>query len=590
MRSLYQPGQKNGDARSAVPSEGHSTNSIPQIGSDTMSAAFNIAGDEFTPMGYAKNSKGTLGIIHALGESQSLLHDSHPQNGSTPGRYIAIIRELPSRRHIDILVQHFFRNVAWHYDMVDEAGFTNQLSQWSRLTHSQLKQAPDSLPVDLRSFPALLFQVLAQALLFQPIQHDESLDDLKYAANMELSDRAADYSDAGHRLVILFGKSELTLTTVQALLMRACFEKTTGAVIEAWHTLGVAIRDAQELGLHLTKLESTAYLGTGTPPDREMGRKVWLILHLWDAHMAAVLGRPMSTRVSPDDVPFPTSWGCSSNASWTPQPRDVLLCGYHTAYKFLQDIHDLEKAQDYRLLVENIHQTLVANIAHLPAWAATGRPRQGEPAWLSAALEAMFTNVNFVIFALHRPFIFSEPSSRGRAFDSAMQILESQTRLFNQTEPLQFKAFNLVYATFDAMVLIAAVLIRFPDEFTRQYLTAKRNLEWGMNRLNLLKARNNLAGSALNIIQRLFQKMVAAAMPSPGPQHTGLEGNYLAGGEIDMSQGVWDMFPQSESGNLLPPRPLNELLYGESLGVYPEEHESSFSEMYELQFDILDDS
>lgn len=48
---------------------------------------------------------------------------------------------------------------------------------------------------------------------------------------MELSDRAADYSDAGYRLASSFRKSELTLTIIQAELMQACFEKTIGKVI-----------------------------------------------------------------------------------------------------------------------------------------------------------------------------------------------------------------------------------------------------------------------------------------------------------------------------------------------------------------------
>lgn len=573
---------EDNDARSTVPPESQSINSVPEICWNNALATYNSTGDEFARLGYAKSTKGTPGIIHALGESASLLDDTHPRNGFSPGQYIGIIRELPSWRHIDILVQAFFKNVTWHYDIVDEVRFTNQLSQWRCLTHNQLKQAPDSLPIDLRAFPALLLQVLAQSLLFQPIQHDQSLDDLKYTADMELSDRAAEYSDSGHRLVMSLGKTQLTLTTVQALLMRACFEKTTGAVIEAWHTLGVAVRDAQELGLHLVKPESAISPGTETLSDDEMGRKLWLTLHLWDTHMAIVLGRPMSTRINPVDVPFPVSWSSDSSVSQPPQPRDVILCGYHTAYKFLQDLPELEKAPYCRLSVENIHEALITNISRLPAWAAPERPRQDEPTWLSAALEAMFTEVNFVIFALHRSFIFSEPSSRGRAFGAAMRILESQTRLFGQTEPLQHMNFSLVFATFDAMVLIAALHIRFPDEFTREYFTTKRNLEWGMDRLNVLKARNNLASAASNIIQRLYQKMVAVATQCTGPQYAGIEGSDRAAEGLDISEEVWDVFLQPESANLLSPQPLNELLQCEPLGMYLEGQESSFSEMYGL--------
>ncbi|CAG9945889.1 unnamed protein product [Clonostachys rosea f. rosea IK726] len=556
--------------------QNHSTNGVLPTPPEPTPAASSVVPDDFKSLGYGDNTKGTPGVLRSLGESASVLHHFPPRNRPDPSQYTSIIRELPPRRHIDILVQDFFKNVAWHYDIVDEAMFLSQLSQWSRLTHDQLKQGPDALPINLRSFPALLFQILSQALLFQPTQHEESLNDLKYAADMELSDRAADFSDAGHRLASSFRKSELTLTIVQAGLMRACFQKTTGAVIEAWHTLGNAIRDAQELGLHLLKPESTSYLRTENLSDSELSRNVWHMLHLWDVHMATVLGRPISTRMSPKDVPLPMSARDSSGRQRPPQPRDVIWCGYHTAYKFLQDIHDLEKVEDWHIPVETIHETILTNIANLPAWAAAQRLRQEEPPWLSAALEEMYTNVHFVVFALHRPFVFAEMSSRHNAFHSAMQILESQARLFNLTEPLQYKAFSLVYATFDAMVLVAAMHIRFPDEFVEQFPTTRRNLEWGLERLKSLQARkNDLAATALNIIQQLYRRMLTAvsAIQPQGPYHGVSKNGDLEAMEAETARVNWDTILQPDLGDLFVPQPLNELLcngyFGQPLNISP---------------------
>lgn len=540
-----------------------STNGVLGACPGPIPPALGVVPSEFKPLGYGDSTKGTPGVLRSLGESASLLYQSPPRDCPAPSEYMSVIRELPSQRHIDILVHDFFRNVAWHYDIVDEATFMNQLVQWRRLTHDHFKRGPDALPITLRSFPALLFQVLAQALLFQPAQYNETFNDLKYAVNMELSDRAAEYSDAGRRLASSFRKSEPSLTGVQAELMRACFEKTTGAVIEAWHTLGTAIRDAQELGLHLIKPESMAYSTSEEPLDREMGRKVWLILHLWDAHMGIVLGRPMSTRMSPSDVALPMSSRDSSGNQRPPQPRDVILCGYHTAYKFLQDIHDLEKVDDWRVPVDKIHETILTNIANLPAWASVPRSRQGEPPWLSAALETMYTNVQFVVFALHRPFIFADVSSRHKAFNAAMQILESQGRLFDQTEPLQYKAFSLVFATFDAMVLVAAVHIRFPSELREQFAATRRNLELGIERLKSLQARKNvLASSAVNIVERLYRKMLAVMYPEEhfGYQQGGTDDSNFITMEAETVETNWDTIIQPDLGDVLVPQPMNELL------------------------------
>jgi hypothetical protein len=497
-------------------------------------------------LGYANDSNGTMGIICCIAGFPSLQSDSGLRHSPSADQYRRIVRELPSWRHIEFLVHAFFMNVAWHYDVVDEAMFLNQLCQWKGLSYNQLKEIPNGLTVNLWSFPALLFQVLAQSLLFQPLDHDDSLNDLKYALDMKLSDRAAEFSDAGLCLASLVEKSKLTLTTIQAGLLRASFEKNTGKVVEAWHSVGTAIRNGQELGLHLETSTPTLNFGHQDLPDYNLGCRIWLMLHLWDAHMAVVLGRPMVTKLDPGDIPLPASWNDSPIEQELPRPRGVILCGFHTAYKYLQDIHGLEKKADSFLVVEELHESILANIANLPAWATPKRSRSNESAWLSTALEIMFTNVHFVLFALHRPFVSLSSSSRSKAYYFATQILESQARLFDRTEPLQHKSFELVFATFDATILIAAMHIRFSDEFADQYSAAKRNLEWALDRLKLLKPANDLASSAFDVIQQLYQRMLAGVYTARSLSSAcqGTEAGIFAGSESEIFLSNWDAILQ----------------------------------------------
>jgi hypothetical protein len=511
---------------------------IPTLSTVTQSAIRHL--------GYANDSNGTMGIICCIAGPPSLQSDPGLRHSPSADQYRRIVRELPSWRHIELLVHAFFTNVSWHYDIVDEAIFLNQLFQWKSLSYNQLKEIPNGLTADLWSFPALLFQVLAQSLLFQPLDHDDSLNDLKYAPDMKLSDRAAEFSDAGLRLASLVEKSKLTLTTIQAGLLRASFEKNTGKVVEAWHSIGTAIRNGQELGLHLETSAHTLNPGHQNLPDHSLGCRVWLMLHLWDAHMAVVLGRPMVTNLNPSHIPLPGSWNDSPIEQELPRPRDVILCGFHTAYKYLQDIHGLEKKANGFLLVEQLHESILANIANLPAWATPQGSRSNESAWLSTALEIMFTNVHFVLFALHRPFVSLSSSSRSKAYYFATQILESQARLFDRTEPLQHKSFELVFATFDATILIAAMHIRFPDEFADQYPAAKRNLEWALDRLKLLEPTNDLASSAFNVIQQLYQNMLASVYPSQSLPSAGqgAKAGISVGSESEMFPSSWDAILQ----------------------------------------------
>jgi hypothetical protein len=103
------------------------------------------------------------------------------------------------------------------------------------------------------------------------MNHDDGLNDLKHTSNTTLADRAAGFSDAGLRLASLPEKSKLTLTTIQAGLLRASFEMHTGKVVETWHSVGTAIRNSQELSLHLETSAPTLDSGHQSLPDHNLG-------------------------------------------------------------------------------------------------------------------------------------------------------------------------------------------------------------------------------------------------------------------------------------------------------------------------------
>lgn len=452
------------------------------------------------------------------------------RNNEAASEYLSLIREIPPREHVDILVRSFFTNVSWQYDIIDEAMFREELLNWRHVSYAMLKGGPDSLPVNTRYFPALLFQILALSLLFQPFQYDSALDSLKYVPDMDFADLAADYSIAGHRMMTMLGRRDVSLIKVQAGLMKACFEKSIGSVIESWHTLGSAIRDAQELGLHRPgSWEARPSVEEATQQrEADLGRRLWLVLHLWDAHMAVVLGRPMATRLDPSLV----SSTAPSRASptWGPHdvtlaPFDFILCGYHAAYKYLQDIYNLEAGPSNAAeTVREIHNAIVRNISQLPAWATSQDPRLDcQYPWLPAARETLITEIYFVLLALHRPLMFSAPTSRAEALKAALQMLESQNRLFKQAGPNMHMTFTLVFSTFDAMVLVAGTYIRFPDDNLNLLPQSVKCMEWGLARLDAMRSRNAMAGFAHDIVGVLHRKVLRCIPSLPEPPAVGVD-------------------------------------------------------------------
>ncbi|KAK1657064.1 hypothetical protein BDP55DRAFT_568090 [Colletotrichum godetiae] len=479
--------------------------------------------DLSTRLGYSENTKGTLDIVSNLGVlgHYSALSSKSLRNHDAAVHYVNLIRKIPQREHVIILVQSFFQNVAWQYDVIDDSKFCDELSNWNHISSTALNQGPENLSVNTRAFPALLLQVLALALQFHPDQNDEALEGLKYAPDIDFADLAADYSNVGHQVASMLGSKDISLAKVQAGLMEAFFEKSIGSVIKSWHTLGRAIRDAQELGLHRSRVWETSPCAENVmqTPVFPLERKLWLVLHLWDAHMAVVLARPIATKLDSSFVPSTSLIATSPPHAFndvTLSPFDFIVCGYHAAYKYLQDIHDLEiENKDAQETVQNIHNAVINNISKLPAWATSSSPAlDGKHPWLPAARETLITEVHFVLLALHRPFISTLPVSRAEAHMAALKMLASQSRLFEQAETQLYKGFTLVFSTFDAMVLVAATYIQAPDDHLNLQAESVKHLEWGLARLDAMRSRNSMADFAYNTVKVLFRKMLSQSSSS----------------------------------------------------------------------------
>jgi hypothetical protein len=158
-------------------------------------------------------------------------------------KYRSLIRQLPARPYCEILVTLFFEAVNWHYGVLDKQIFLDTYETWWQQGYGMLTAgSPRSLPDDLQLFPALLFQVLAQALQFLPLDYDRSLQHLKMGASQSFNELSEEYSDCGIAITAAIGRENATLVCVQQDFLRASWLKNAGRVAEAWHSLGQAIR------------------------------------------------------------------------------------------------------------------------------------------------------------------------------------------------------------------------------------------------------------------------------------------------------------------------------------------------------------
>ncbi|THC95034.1 hypothetical protein EYZ11_005472 [Aspergillus tanneri] len=204
------------------------------------------------PRGKLSRSKATIMmgvcLIRDFGYAANNRHKSascqHPADVSS--KYRGLMRQMPTRVHIEVLLETFFDGVNWHYDVVDEITFWDQLDVWAH-TLPGIAKGTCCFAARHSCFSRAVIPSPHSNIAISP-SDDERLELLKYGAGMSLLDVAKELSDTGSAILELLGKRGVTVGTVQVGLLRAAFLKSSGLVVEAWHTLGSAIRDARSWG------------------------------------------------------------------------------------------------------------------------------------------------------------------------------------------------------------------------------------------------------------------------------------------------------------------------------------------------------
>ncbi|KAI3555379.1 fungal specific transcription factor domain-containing protein [Colletotrichum abscissum] len=501
--------------------------------------------------GYSQAGASTLGLMRKIesangdGQLSHLGGAAHVEDQfATKERYKSLIRQLPAKGYIEKLIDVYFHEFNHQYYALEEDLFKEQFAEWSNIPFSVLSNSgPQALSPDLRVFPALLFQVLATALLTLPEGSQDFYDHLKYAGNMTFEDLAADYSESGVGILSLLGKRQITLTTVQADFLRAAFLKYMAKVTESvvqWHAIGSAIRDAQEIGMHRDSLDpSPASDDTGDMLENmwliQRRRKLYMVLMTWDIHCALVLGRPGSIdwRILPPSLPIDAP--PPKDRRKTPiAPRDderdppTPLTKSIWAFKLvgpMREILELEHdgpcPKDYSK-VDRVHQICMELDEATPAYFRLENPDtkwDGNPlcsSWLQSVRFYLPQMNLFNLMALHRPYIFNRQKSRTEALKASIEMLHRQMLTFQGLDAGSWRNFSLFFGSFDAVVLMASIYILFPKENLDMAGSAMQHFHWTTERFEAMQERNPLAKAAKGVLQAIFNKF-KKAVGNPAP-------------------------------------------------------------------------
>lgn len=252
--------------------------------------------------------------------------------------------------------------------------------------------------------------------------------------------------------------------------------------------------------------------------------------------MASVLGRPTTIdprdgwATFPIDAPIPKDRReiapMPRAESDPPTPLTKLLWGAELTAP-LRDILVLEKQgphpSDFSK-IEKMHSQILQITEHCPPFFRMKNPdtrfdNHPDCLWLPESRPVFENGRAFTIMALHRSYIFTNPSSRTAALKAAIDSLRSDRAYFNFLTAKHYKTFSIVLHTFDAIILAAAIYILHPLENGAYLEEMLQNFDWSMQRFQIISEINSMAKTALGVMKAIHIRIKKVLGPANSTSH-----------------------------------------------------------------------
>ncbi|KAK3950473.1 fungal-specific transcription factor domain-containing protein [Pseudoneurospora amorphoporcata] len=188
----------------------------------------------------------------------------------------AAIMSMPAKPYIDCLVDNWLNGANHHYYALYRPQFRTQYDGWWATPPN--KRTPELTSLILRVCACSALYIL-NAGVKDRLERELGTDALTLATTLHTTAE-------GLSKTIPSGKGGLA--HVQQLFLTAFWYKSAEKWTEAWHALGTAIHAAYEIGLHQDSLSDGM-----SEFDREMRRRLWGILYMWDFALGSMLSRPL---------------------------------------------------------------------------------------------------------------------------------------------------------------------------------------------------------------------------------------------------------------------------------------------------------
>ncbi|KAG4266805.1 hypothetical protein FPRO04_13100 [Fusarium proliferatum] len=405
------------------------------------------------------------------------------------------LRFLPAKPQLDGLIEAFFSNVNHHYNFIHPPAFIRQYVNWSCRTQQPCLQ-------DLQ-LTTLIFMMCACVT-----QH---LDlDAQATLGIHLTQPSQDVSkafhDAGTRLAEAIPAGSYHLINLQWKVLSICWFKGEAKFTEAWHTIGLAVQEAYELGLHKSRHKATQDI------EVQIGRRAWRVLYCWNWQLSSILGRPFIMNDIDSEPEQPELKGSAPTPTLHTKLQYQLISSLAKRWQTPQNINSPSKVQDYKNMVEH-------HVSSFPAVFALNNPdtsKDAEWPWVVTHRYYVQTMAYFMILQPYKSY-FLHPSTdlsvpeiqqlRAEAVECSLKTLQIATQWASRVSQGDGQFHLVVLCLFDTAAFLSMSLQRDQVNNFPQQVKVVIAVNEAAATLKELQTISRGAQSSYRLLCKILQKM-----------------------------------------------------------------------------------
>ncbi|RKK70496.1 hypothetical protein BFJ69_g11758 [Fusarium oxysporum] len=422
-------------------------------------------------------------------------HDLAILDASAVSQLRNALRLLPAKPQLDALIEAFFSNVNHHYNFIHPPAFIRQYINWSCRTQQRCLQ-------DLQ-LTTLIFMMCA--CVTQHLDLD-SQTTLGIHLAQPPKDVSKAYHDAGTRLAEAIPAGSYHLINLQWKVLSICWFKGEAKFTEAWHTIGLAVQEAYELGLHKSRHKATHNI------EVQIGRRAWRVLYCWNWQLSSILGRPFIMNDIDSEPELPDLKGSAPTPTLHIKLQYQLISSLAKRWQTPQNINSPSKVRDYKKMVEH-------HVSSFPAVFALSDPdtsKDAEWPWVVTHRYYVQTMAYFMILQPYKSYLL-HPSTdlsvpeiqqlRAEAVECSLKTLQIATQWASRVSQGDGQFHLVVLCLFDTAAFLSMSLQRDQVKNFPQRIKVVVAVNEAVTTLKELQAISRGAQSSYGLLCKILRKM-----------------------------------------------------------------------------------